>query len=310
MSDVIHHPFFPESALERERARQLIAIQAQKQQPGTIAEQAFFRALYGDHPYAEPSSGTEESVKALKRTDLQRFHARYYVGNNTVVAIVGAVDRQRAAEIAEQVVGQLPAGEAAPALPQAVTAQAGETLRTDYPSVQSHLLIGHPVLRRGDPDYFDLYVGNHILGGSGLVSMISEEVREQRGLAYSAYSYFSPMRAEGPFKAGLQTKNGSRDEALQVIRETIAQFIEQGPDEAALVRAKKNITGGFPLRIDNNSKIVDYLGMIGFYNLPNDYLETFNRRVERTSAVTIQDAFKRRLRPEEMVTVIVGGKVE
>lgn len=310
MSDVIHHPFFPESALERERARQLIGLQAQKQQPGKIGEKALFRAMYGDHPYAEPSSGSEESVKAIKRSDLQLFHSRYYVGNNAVVAIVGAVDRQRAAEIAEQVVGHLPAGEAAAALPKAVTAQPGETIQIDYPSVQSHLLMGHPALYRGDPDYFELYVGNHILGGSGLVSKISEEVREQRGLAYSAYSYFSPMRSDGPFKAGLQTKNESRDEALQVLRDTIARFIEKGPSEAELVSAKKNITGGFPLRIDSNKKIVDYLGMIGFYGLPNDYLEMFNKRVELTSIATIQDAFQRRVRPEEMVTVVVGGAVK
>jgi len=310
MSDVIHHPVFPESALERERGRQLIGLQAQKQRPGTIGEKAFFRAMYGDHPYAEPSSGTEESVKAIKRSDLQLFHSRYYAGNNAIVAIVGAVDRKRAGEIAEQVVGHLPAGEQAAALPKADTAKPGEVIQIDYPSVQSHLLMGHPVLRRGDPDYFELYVGNHILGGSGLVSIISEEVREKRGLAYSAYSYFSPMRAEGPFKAGLQTKNKSREEALKVLRETIAQFIEQGPDEAALVSSKKNITGGFPLRMDSNKKIVDYLGVIGFYDLPNDYLESFNKRVEWTTKETIQDAFRRRVRPEEMVTVVVGGKIE
>ncbi len=307
MADVIQSPFFPENALERERARQLIGLQAQKQQPGTIASKAFFRAIYGEHPYAEPSSGTEETVKAIKRSDLQLFHSRYYVGKNAIVAIVGAVDRKRAGEIAEEVVGRLPAGEHAPALPEAETARPGEKIVVDYPSVQSHLVVGHPALRRGDPDYFDLYVGNHVLGGSGLVSMISEEIREKRGLAYSAYSYFSPMRGEGPFQAGLQTKNESRDEALSVLVETIRRFVEQGPDDEALARAKKNITGGFPLRIDSNKKIVDYLGMIGFYGLPDDYLENFNRRVEWTTKESIQDAFRRRVRPEELVTVMVGG---
>ncbi len=307
MSDVIHHPFFPEAAFERERKRQLIAIQAQKQQPGTIGDKAFFRAMYGDHPYAEPSSGTEESVKAIKRSDLRMFHARYYVGNNAVVSIVGDVERKRAVEIAEQVVGQLPMGEAAEALPEAVTAKAGETIFIDYPSVQSHLVLGHPVVRRGDPDYFDLYVGNHVLGGSGLTSLISEEIREKRGLAYSAYSYFAPMRGEGPFQAGLQTKNESRDEALKVLRETIVRYIEQGPDQEALERSKKNITGGFPLRIDSNKKIIDYLGVIGFYGLPDDYLESFNRNVEAVTRESIRDAFRRRLQPEQMVTVVVGG---
>ncbi len=310
ISDLIHKPYFPKSAFERERNRQLVGIQSQKQSPGTIADKKFFRAMYGDHPYAEPSSGTEESVKALKRSDLRLFHSRYYVGNNTVVAIVGDVGREQAKQIAEQVVGQLPAGEAAPPLPDAVMAQSGETIVIEYPSVQSHLLMGHPVLRRGDPDYFELYVGNHILGGSGLVSRISEEVRESRGLAYSAYSYFSPMRGEGPFKAGLQTKNESRDEALQVLRDTVIDFVESGPNHNDLIRSKRNITGGFPLRIDSNKKIIDYLGMIGFYGLPDDYLDTFNWNVEAVSRESIQNAFRRRLHPEQMVTVIVGGKVD
>lgn len=310
ISDVVHKPYFPEHAFERERSRQLVGIQSQKQSPGTIAEKAFFRAMYGDHPYAEPSSGTEESIKALRRNDLRAFHARYYVGNNAVVAIVGDVGRERAKQIAEQVVGQLPAGERASRLPDAVTAKPGETIVIEYPSVQSHLLMGHPALRRGDPDYFELYVGNHILGGSGLVSRISEEIREKRGLSYSAYSYFSPMRGEGPFKAGLQTKNESRDEALEVLRKTIVDFVEQGPSEQALIHSKRNITGGFPLRIDSNKKIVDYLGMIGFYDLPDDYLDRFNQNVERVSRESIRDAFRRRLHPTEMVTVVVGGKLD
>lgn len=310
MADVIHHPSFPKSAFERERGRQLIGIQAQKQSPGTIAEKALFRAMYGSHPYAEPSSGTEDSVKGLKRSDLRRFHAQYYVGKNATVAMVGDVGREQAKKIAERVVGSIPMGDKAPKLPGAVTAKPGEAIRVDYPSVQSHLLMGHPVLRRGDPDYFDLYVGNHILGGSGLVSQISENVREERGLAYSAYSYFSPMAGEGPFKAGLQTKNESRDEALEVLRKTIVDFIEQGPGIAELIRSKKNITGGFPLRIDSNKKIVDYLGMIGFYGLPDDYLETFNQNVEAVTSESIRNAFSRRLHPSEMVTVIVGGKVD
>jgi len=139
--------------------------------------------------------------------------------------------------------------------------------------------------------------------------MISEEVREARGLAYSAYSYFSPMRGEGPFTAGLQTKNESRDEALKVLRETIDRFITQGPAAEDLERSKKNITGGFPLRIDSNKKIVEYLGMIGFYGLPVDYLDTFNQQIEQVTAASIQQAFKRRLHPTAMVTVVVGGKV-
>ena len=170
-------------------------------------------------------------------------------------------------------------------------------------------MLGQPGLTRGDPDYFPLYVGNHILGGSGLVSRISDEVREKRGLSYSAYSYFIPMRAAGPFTAGLQTRNDQAEQALTVLRNVMQDFIEKGPTEKELIAAKKNITGGFALRLDSNSKIVDNLAVIGFYQLPLDYLDSFNRHVEAVTAAQIRDAFQRRVHPQRMATVIVGGAV-
>jgi zinc protease len=166
--------------------------------------------------------------------------------------------------------------------------------------------MGQPGVRRGDPDYFALYVGNQILGGGGLVSRISEEVREKRGLSYSAYSYFLPMRADGPFVLGLQTRNDSADEALKVLRQTLVDFRNDGPTGKELEAAKRNITGGFPLKIDSNSDILGYIAMIGFYKLPLDYLDTFNGKIEAVTAKQIRDAFQRRVDPDRMVTVTVG----
>jgi zinc protease len=161
-------------------------------------------------------------------------------------------------------------------------------------------------MQRDDKDYFALYVGNHVLGGSGLVSILSKEIREQRGLSYSVYSYFLPMREQGIFSLGLQTKNAQVDEALQVLTDSLARFVESGPTEQQLKAAKQNITGGFPLRIASNRKIVEYLAVIGFYDLPLDYLATFNDKVEAVTAAQIRDAFKRRVHPERMVTVLLG----
>jgi zinc protease len=165
-------------------------------------------------------------------------------------------------------------------------------------------------MKREDPDYFTLYVGNHILGGSGLVSLLMEEVREKRGLSYSVYSYFVPMAQLGPFMMGLQTKAEQAKIAREVLMDTLARFREKGPTEEELRAAVKNITGGFPLRIASNAKIAQYLAMIGFYDLPLDYLETFNDRIASVTAADIRDAFKRRLAPERFATVIVGPSVQ
>lgn len=304
---VLTQPDFPQAAIDRERSRLLVALRRQEQSPGAIAEKAFFRALYDKHPYAHPPLGTEESLNALSRDDLRTHYQRYYVARNAVVAIVGDVDRITAQRLAETLVGRLPAGERAPALPAVPARSAREVVNIPFPSAQTHILVGQPGVRRDDPDYFALYVGNHVLGGGTFTSRITKAIREDRGFAYSAYSAFSPMAVEGPFQVGLQTATANADEALKVLRETLTEFVSKGPTAAELKASKKNITGGFPLRIDSNSDIVQYLAVIGFYGLPLDYLEKFNARVEAVTVEQIRDAFQRRIHPDTMVVVSVGA---
>jgi zinc protease len=146
------------------------------------------------------------------------------------------------------------------------------------------------------------------LGGGGFVSRLTEEVREKRGLVYSVYSYFMPMEALGQFQIGLQTKRDQADAALVVVRETLDKFMKEGVTEAELKAAKQNLVGGFPMRIDSNGKILDYLALIGFYKLPLDYLDSFNDNVNKVTAAQIKEAFSRRIQTDKMVTVIVGGE--
>ncbi|MDD1606122.1 MAG: insulinase family protein, partial [Methylococcaceae bacterium] len=180
----------------------------------------------------------------------------------------------------------------------------------EFPSTQTHVLVGLPVTYRKDPDYYNLYVGNHILGGSGLVSKLFDEVREKRGLAYSASSSFSPLLKPGPFTVSLQTRNDQTPEALDVLNKTLSDFVNQGPTEAELTAAKKNIIGGFAMRFDTNKKLANYVGMIGFYEMPLDYLDTFQQKVEETTLASITDAFKRRVNLNALQTVTVGKTVE
>jgi zinc protease len=168
-------------------------------------------------------------------------------------------------------------------------------------------MLGAPVLTRDDPDYFPLVVGNHVLGGSGLVSRVSNVIREQRGLAYSAYSYFMPMRQAGPFLMGLQTRGDQAGEATALLRQTLDEFIAQGPTAAELQAAQRNLSGGFPLRLDSNKEIVEYLAMLGFYGLPLDWLDRYVERVNAVTVAQVRDAFERRVDPERLVLVRVGG---
>jgi len=307
LGDILGKPDFNKQDFERERERTLVALRSEQQSPSTVAEYAHFEAIYHDHPYALRESGTEAGIKALSRADIKAFHDRYYVARNAVLAIVGDVDRQAAERLAEQLAARLPEGKRADLLPPVPRLEQPSMERIYHPSAQTHVRMGAPGMRRGDPDYFPLYLGNHVLGGSGLVSRLSEEIREKRGLSYSVSSYFNPMEQDGPYLLSLQTRNDQADAALAVMRETLQKFVDEGPTEEELAAAKKNITGGFALLIDSNSKILSYLVMIGFYGLPLDYLETFNDKIEAVTREQIIDAFRRRVAPDTMATVIVGG---
>lgn len=306
MSLVLSEPTFPEDAFNRERKRLLIGLERKKQSPGALADEAFYKAVFGNHPYSVIPEGKEESVNKIAIEDLKQFYNRYYVAANAVIAIVGDLDKAKAEKVADAIVGKLQQGKPADILPDVSALQESKNVKVEHPSSQTHILIGQPGMRRGDPDYFALYVGNHILGGSGLVARLSNEIREKRGLSYSTYSFFLPMRKNGPFTIGLQTKTEQVDEALKVVDQTVTDFIKNGPTRKELDAAKKNITGGFPLRISSNKKIVGYIGMIGFYNLPLDYLNSFNDKINAISIKDIKDAFQRRVRPDNMVTVLVG----
>lgn len=305
---VIAKPDFPAKDFERVQKLTLTGLQAEKQDPSTLASKAFYAALYGDHPYGQPQNGTEDSVTALTVEDLQQFYQQYYTVKNGLLVIVGAVDRKQAEALAEQVADVLPEGEPASPIPEVRQLEEAKTIHIPYPSAQSHILVGQIGNKRGDPDYYTMYMGNQILGGSGFTSRLMKEVRDARGLSYSVYSYFGPMAQLGVFELGLQTKNEQTEEALEVVRNVIREFQQDGPSGNELSAAQKDVTGGFPLRTASNSQIVEYIGVIAFYGLPLDYLDTFTSKVSAITVEEIVDAFQRRVRPDKMVTVIVGEK--
>lgn len=306
LSEIIAKPDFPEAALERERKRTLVKLERAKQSPGDVAERLFYARLFDGHPYGHMPDGDEDSVRRITRADLVAFHERYYTGSNAVVVIVGDIDRSRAESVADRILGSLPRGRPASPLPPVKDPASSIEVRRSFPSAQTHLLLGQPGLMRDDPDFFPLYVGNHILGGGGLVSRLSRNIRESRGLAYSVYSYFIPMRRRGPYIVGLQTRNSEAGKALKIAVDTIRRFIRQGPTEEELRAAKNNITGSFPLRMDSNGKIADRLLTMAFYDLPLDYLDTFPDKVSAVTVDKIRDAFRRRVDPERWLRVRVG----
>jgi len=307
LARILAQPTFPPELLERDKARTIAGIKEDLTKPEAIAGKAFWRLLYGSHPYG--SEATVESVAAITRDDLAIFHRTHYVANRAVISIIGDVTRADAEQIAEELTLRLPQGGPLPPMPPVPDAHARQQ-RIPHPASQAHILIGMPAEVRGDPDYFALVVGNYILGGGGFVSRLTNEVREKRGLTYGVYSFFSPMAQKGPFQIGLQTKKENAEQALRLVNQVVAAFLRDGPTADELQAAKDNLIGGFPLRIDNNRKILGNIALIGFYNLPLDYLDTWTEHVAKVSIADVRAAFARKVVQKELSTVVVGAEPE
>jgi zinc protease len=280
------------------------AIQEADTRPDSIAGRRFAAAIYPDHPYGV--TAVAASVGGLSRDDLVAFHHDHYSAGRAVISIIGDISRAEAERIAQFLSADLPAGVVEPPV-AAVTLPEAATIRIAHPATQSHILIGMPAVRRGDPDYFPLLVGNYTLGGGGFVSRLVNEVREKRGYAYSVYSYFEPRKLAGPFQIGLQTKRDQAADAIKVVGDVLDGFMHGGPTEAELAAAKKNLIDGFGLRIDSNAKLLGYLSTIGFYGLPLTYLDEFPGKVAAVTAKQVRDAFARHVSTGHLVTVVVAG---
>jgi len=305
---VLARPTFPEAVVEREKSRSIAGLKEAETKPEYLAERAFTAAIYPGHPYGLPGDGSTGTLAKLTRNDLVRFHDSHYRAADMAVAIMGDIDRAGAEKLASDLAAGLPRGVSPPPVPKVAELTAGREIVIPHPASQSHILIGQPGMTRDDPDYFPLLVGNYVLGGGGFDSRLIKEVRQKRGLTYSVYSYFMPLKELGPFTLGLQTRREATDEALKVVRDTVKQYLAEGPSEAELKQAKDNLVGGFPLRLDSNGKILGYLAMMDFYQLPPDWLDTYPKKVAAVTRDDVVKAMRARLKPDDMVTVVVGGQ--
>ncbi len=177
-----------------------------------------------------------------------------------------------------------------------------------FPSSQTVLRLGQLGITHHDHHYFPLIVGNYILGGGSLVSKLSHELREKRGLTYGVYSQFFPRPGKGPFLISFSTKNSQSKTAIEVTRTTLSTFIKTGPSAHELLAAKQYLTGSYPLSLASNSSIADMLLKIAFYHLPSDYLQTYVEHINAVSTEDIKQAFQQLIVPNKLLQVSVGKR--
>ncbi len=303
---VLTDPKFPQDQFERLQKQTLTSLEQMRQSPAALAKEAFSAAIYGKQPYAHLIVGTPTTVSQFTPEDAKKFYQTYYVGKNARILMVGNLTLNAAKQTAERIAAALPTGETPTPLAVMKPGKSPVNKNIVFPSQQTTILMGQMGISPEDPDFFPLMVGNHILGGGGLVSRLFEEVREKRGLVYNVSSKFSPLAARGSFFIFLQTRKEEAANAIELTQRVLKTFVEKGPAQKELDASKKNIIGSFPLQVSSNSDIVDQLMLISLYNFPLDFLDKYRENVEKVTRAQVRAAFQKHVQPSDISVITVG----
>ena len=298
-------PRFDAEPVERIRNQVQASLRRLGEDPDYVASLTWFETAFPGHPYGRPVRGTIESVGAIMSDDLRGFVARRLARDQLVIGVAGDITAEELGPLLDRAFGDLPATSAP--IDLATTTPVGGrtvTMRKDVP--QSQVQFGETGLPRKDPDFYAAYVANHILGGGGFTSRLTEEVREKRGLAYSVYSYLYPADHAPLWLGGLGTSNASVRQAVELVRQEVKRLARGEVEQAELDDAKQYLTGAFPLRLTSNDQIAGMLVSMQVHDLGIDYLEKRNDYIEAVTLEDVRRAAARLYRPEELLVVIVG----
>jgi zinc protease len=307
-NELLSQANFPVKALDRVKQQTLSALHEQEEDPAKVAMDSFYANLYPQHPYGHTVLGTAKTIEPLTPEQVKTFYQRYFVSANAKIILVGDLDRATAEKTAEQMMRSLPKGTPASALSADNTPPTQSLVAVEFPSQQTSIVTGQLGIARQDPAYFPLMVGNFLLGQMPLESLLFEQVRNQGGLAYGVSSNFSQLSYRGPFAVFLQTRAEKKNEALDITRRVLREFVAQGPTPAQLQSAKQNLILHFPLELSSNEKIASVLAQMAINQRPLDYLDTYRDKINAVTQEQVQQAFQSHIDPNKMLTVMVGQK--
>jgi len=301
-------PRFDETVFRRRQIQSITGLQQQETTPDYTATRELTKLIYPNHPYGSGANITVDSLKRVSLDDIRAFHRTHYGKDNAIVAIVGDLNRKQAEQLVERVLKDLPAKATATHAIPPVPKQTAQRRDIPFAGTQAQILLGTSLFKRHDPDYYALIAGNYILGGGSFDSRLMKELRDRHGYTYGVFSTLEPATQAGPFGISFSTQKKNTRAALADAHAVVEKFIAEGPTEAELKQAKANIVGSFPLRFDSNAKLVKYLSIIGYHNLPNDYLEAYPKAINSLTVEQVRDAWQRRVKFKDLNTVVVGAE--
>jgi zinc protease len=308
LADLLQHPAFHKQEFERVRTQILGEIISDDDDPGNVAMKAFHQLIFHGHPYSWPTHGTEETLNKITATDVQQFHAREYLPNQTILVIVGDLTQEQATALVQTHFGSWKKGLPSPYLlkkPAPIDRKMVQLIEKDL--TQSTIVLGHTGISRTNPDYYAVTVMNYILGAGGFSSRLMDSIRDKQGLAYGIMSHFDTRVMPGAFFINLQTRTEVTNQAISGVLAEIKGIRDTPVTDQEINEAKSFIIGSFPLRIDSSAKLANVLAQVELYNLGLDYFTNYPKAIERVTKDDVQRVAKQYLDPQHYALVVVGS---
>jgi zinc protease len=304
-------PALKDSEIIRKRDERVADIKSQEEEPRYVAGVTFQKKLFGDTPYGHPSEGTAKSVAKLTPDEVRAFYHKYYKIGSAVIAVVGDVDPNQIKTQLESDFSSLSGSVPPQSTPPAPSVSHGiHPTLINRNVVQATLILGSGGIARSNPDYYRIQVMNYILGGGGFASRLMRVVRSKHGLAYGITSGFDADLFPGSFAVVTQTKNSSSNEALQLTLQQLRKIRQKPVSDSELVAAKKYLVGSFPLKIDQQGSIADFMLDIQLYGLGLDYAKRYPKLIDAVTTADVQRVAEKYIHPDAMLLVAVGNQAE
>ncbi|MBF0341321.1 MAG: insulinase family protein, partial [Magnetococcales bacterium] len=309
LGDAMLRPRFAEEDFQRAVRERTAELLKSEEEPAFLASRAIHPLIYGDHPYARPVNGTRESIPKVELAHVRAHHLAAFRGPGMVIAVAGDITLERLKGLVGKHLSALKTDPGPfPSLPEALAPEKGGEKHIEMDQPQTTVRIGVVGIHRDDPDFYALSVMNQILGGGGLTSRLTKELREDRGLAYGVFSYFSPLAGRGPFMVGTETKTESAREAVGLIRQELTRLQNEDVEEEELADVKRYLTGSFPLHLDGLDKLADSWCRVGYYQRGMDYLDKWPERIRAVTREDVRRVAQRILPLTRLHTVTVGKR--
>jgi predicted Zn-dependent peptidase len=307
-ADLVLNPAFPEEKIEMRRNTMLEEIRRRNDEPSSVSRREFARLIYRDHPYAWET--TPESVNGITRDDLVNFFNTYFHPNNAIIGISGDVTKDEIVAALEDALSKWqPAEVTVPQIPDLEPPAAPSCNYTYMDINQAYISMGHEGLNVNNPDRCAVTIMNFILGGGSFTSWITEKVRSDEGLAYSANSrYTSDPWAKGIFTASAQTRADACGRSITIIQDQIKRMRDTGPTEQEVKKAIDSFVNSQVFDYESKAQVVRRLVELRYQGRPLDSPERDIETYGKLTAADINAAAQKYLHPDMLTLLVVGNK--